>query len=143
MPNASYSNGRDTRQASREHLLNTKDPPQSRRASILAGCNNAEAFLQDKQAISKASDAYWQLEWAFAEHYSQYPHNEEYFSLLADCHQMRLILETTSNAQHTFLEVLTSTLTRRATSVEEANHTGKHKSSSAHLLSPRAVPRAH
>ena len=61
--------------------------------------------------MSKASDAYWQLEWAFAEHYSQYPHNEEYFSLLADCHQTRLVLETTSNAQHTFLEVLTSTLT--------------------------------
>ena len=52
---------------------------------------------------------------------------------------MHLILETTSNTQHTFLEVLTSTLTRCATSIEETNYTGEHKFGSAHLLSPHAV----
>ena len=92
--------------------------------------------------MSKASDTYWQLEWAFAEHYSQYPHDEEYFSLLADCHQTRLVLETISDAQYTFFEVLTSTLMRRATGIEGTNHTGEHKFGSAHSLSSRAVPRS-
>ena len=92
--------------------------------------------------MSKASDAYWQLEWAFAEHYSQYPHDEEYFSLLTDCHQTRLVLETISDAQYMFLEVLTSTLTRHAMSVEGTNHMGEHKFGSAHSLSSRAVPRS-
>ena len=140
MPNVSYSNGHNTRRASQEPSSNLKDPPQSRRARILVGCDNAETFLQDRQAMSKASDAYWQLEWAFAKHYLQYPQDEEYFSLLANCHQTCLVLETTSNVQHTFLEVLTSTLTWCATRVKETNHTSEHKSSSAHLLSPCTVP---
>ena len=142
MPNASHSNGRDTRRASQEPLSNSKDPPHSRRARLLAGCDNVETLIQERQTMSKASDAYWQLEWAFAKHYSQYPHDEEYFSLLADCHQMRLVLETISDAQYTFLEVLTSTLTRHTTSVEGTNHTGEHKFSSAHSLSSRVVPRS-
>ena len=112
------------------------------RARLLAGCDDAETFIQERQTMSKASDAYWQLEWAFAEHYLQYPHDEEYFLLLADCHETHLILETISDAQYTFLEVLTSTLMRRATGVEGTNHTGKHKFGSAHSLSSRVVPRS-
>ena len=142
MPNASYSNGRNARRALEEPSSNSKDPPQSRRARLLAGCDDVETFIQERQTMSKASDAYWQLEWAFAEHYSQYPHDEEYFSLLTNCHQTHLILETISDAQYTFLEVLTSTFTRRATGVEGTNHMGEHKFGSAHSLSSRAVPRS-
>ena len=74
----------------------------------------------------KASDAYWQLKWAFAEHYSQYLCNKEYFSLLANCHRTHLILEMISDMPYTFLEVLTSTLMQHATSIKDTNHTGKH-----------------
>ena len=142
MPNASYSNGHNTRRALQETSSNLKDPPQSRRARLLVGCNDVETLIQERQTMLKASDAYWQLEWVFAEHYSQCLHDEEYFLLLADCHQTRLVLETISDAQYTFLEVLTSTLTRRAMSVEGTNHTGEHKFGSAHSLSSRAVPRS-
>ena len=143
MPNVTRSNGCDTRQASREHLSNAKDPPQLRRASILAGCDAAEAFMRDTQDLLKATDAYWEFEWQFASHYSHFPRDEEYYSLLNDCHQMRFVLETNPNAMpYTFLDILTSTLTRRATSIEEMNHMGEHEFSSAHLLSPCAVPHA-
>jgi hypothetical protein len=53
------------------------------------------------------------LDEQFVKHFSNYLCDEEYYSLLKDCQQARLVLQTNPGLTYTFLEVLASALTQR------------------------------
>ena len=77
--------------------------------------------LQAKvQANNKWLSASLALEDEFTEFYMNWPHNEEYYALLAKCQQTRLALHQASpNSIYAFLDVLTNTLMQHSMHTED------------------------
>jgi hypothetical protein len=125
MPNASPSSGRDTSQASRRSS-NMKDPPWSRR--VLNAAHAVQAVLQANNQRLQASIECRQFESQFAEFYSNWPRNEEYYTLLAECRQMRLALRQVSpDSTYSFLDILTTTLIQCTTRAEGLAYEDEHE----------------
>ncbi|KAF8665176.1 hypothetical protein AX14_006629 [Amanita brunnescens Koide BX004] len=89
--------------------LNIKDPPRSRVDEML------DELQAEVQANSKWLTASLALEDEFMEFYMNWPRNEEYYTLLAECQQTRLTLHQASpDSLYAFLDVLTNTLMQRS-----------------------------
>ena len=139
MPNASPSSRRDTSRAS-QRSLNAKDPPWSRR--VLNAAHAVQAALQANNEKLQASIERRQFECQFAEFYSNWPRDEEYYTLLAECRQTRLALRQASpGATYSFLDILTTTLIQCTTHAEELACEDEHKFKSC--LSPSLSSRTH
>ena len=130
MPNASPSSGRDTSRAS-QRSSKTKDPPWSRR--VLDAAHAVQAALQANNEILQASIEHRQFECQFAEFYSNWPRDEEYYTLLAECRQ------ASPGATYSFLDTLTTTLIRCTMHAEEYTYKDEHKFKNC--LSPSLSPR--
>ena len=127
MSNTSPSSGCNTSRASRRSS-NTKDPPWSRR--VLDTAHAVQAVLQANNEILQASIERRQFENEFAEFYSNWPRDEEYYALLAECRQTRLALrQANPGSTYTFLDILTTTLIRYTTraNIEELACEDEHK----------------
>ncbi|KAF8657578.1 hypothetical protein AX14_007852 [Amanita brunnescens Koide BX004] len=124
MPNASPSSGRDTSRASRR---------------VLDAAHAVQAALQANNKKLQASIECRQFECQFAEFYSNWPRDKEYYALLTECRQTRLALrQATPSSTYTFLDVLTATLIWCTTHAEGLAYEDEHKfkSCSSPSLSP-------
>ena len=142
MPNASPSSGRDTSRASRRSS-NTKDPPWSRR--VLDAAHAVQAALQANNEILQANIERRQFENEFAEFYSNWPRDEEYYTLLTECRWTRLAFRQMSpGTTYSFLDILTTTLIRCTTRAEGLAYEDEHKfkNCSPPSLSPHANARS-
>jgi hypothetical protein len=138
MPNVPPTSGRNTIRGSRMSS-NTKDPPHLRRREDFYKA--LDQIAADLRASRQQSQACHELEGQFVDHFRNWPCDEEYHSLLADCRQTLLAHRASPSSTHTFLDVLTSTLVRRAkpTRVGESTPEDEHKlNCSPSPLSPRA-----
>ncbi|KAF8690209.1 hypothetical protein AX14_003073 [Amanita brunnescens Koide BX004] len=118
-----------------------KDPPWSRR--VLNTAHAVQAALQANNEILQASIESRQFESQFAEFYSNWPCDEEYYTLLAECQQMQLALRQVSpGSTYTFLDILTTTLIQYTTraNIEELAYEDEHKFKNClpHSLCPHA-----
>ena len=106
-----------------------------------------QAVLQANNEKLQASIERWQFESQFAEFYSNWPRDEEYYALLAECRQMRLALrQANPSSTYTFLDILTTTLIRYTmrANIEESAYEDEHKfkNCSPHSLSLHANARS-